>query len=139
MDKMNTFEDYIASAKRTLKAGDYLLAEEKIKKAMIENPHSPMVHNLYGILEELLKEDNLAHKHYLVANALDPAYKPAMRNLERISTFEERARKGYIDFGDISEQPEEERYIIEYDRNHIGHLKKKGRKCGGLAERKFNE
>ncbi|MDZ5724170.1 hypothetical protein [Acetobacterium sp. K1/6] len=128
MDRKKAFEEYMASAKRDLKTGDYFLAEEKIKKAMNENPHSPAVHNLYGILEELLKEENLAHKHYRAAIALDPAYKPAMRNLERISTFEERTRKGHIDFGDEPEQPEEDLYIIEYDRNHVGHLHKKNRK-----------
>lgn len=128
MDKMNAFEEYMAAAKKALKAGDYSLAEEKIKNAMNENPHSPRVHNLYGILEELLKEDNLAHKHYQVAIAFDPTYKPAMRNLERISTFEEHAVKAHIDFGDDPEQSEEELYIIEYDRNHVGHLRKKDRK-----------
>ncbi|WP_373484427.1 hypothetical protein [Acetobacterium sp.] len=128
MNKMNAFEEYVASAKQALKVGDYILAEEKIKKAMNENPHSPAVHNLYGILEELLKEDNLAHKHYRAANALDPAYTPAMRNLERISTFAERAKKAHIDFGDELEQSEEDLYIIEYDRNHVGHLRKKDRK-----------
>lgn len=128
MDKMNAFEEYIASAKKALKDGDYIAAEEQIKKAMNENPHSPGVHNLYGILEELLKEDNLAHKHYRAAIALDPAYAPAMRNLERISTFSERGRKAHIDFGDTPEQGEDDLYIIEYDRNHVGHLRKKDRK-----------
>jgi len=128
MDKRNAFEEYIASAKKALKAGDYVQAEEQIKKAMNENPHSPVVHNLYGILEELLKEDKLAHKHYRAAMALDPAYIPAMRNLERISTFEERARKAHINFGDKPEQIGEDLYIIEYDRNHVGHLRKKDRK-----------
>lgn len=128
MDRINAFEEYIASAKKALKDGDYIGAEEQIKKAMNENPHSPGVHNLYGILEELLKEDNLAHKHYRAAIALDPAYAPAMRNLERISTFSERGRKAHIDFGDTPEQGEDDLYIIEYDRNHVGHLRKKDRK-----------
>lgn len=128
MDKMNAFEEYIASAIKALKEEDYILAEEQIKKAMNENPHSPVVHNLYGILEELLKEDNLAHKHYRAAIALDPAYIPAMRNLERISTFEERGRKAYVDFGDTSGQGGNDLYIIDYDRNHVGHLRKKDRK-----------
>lgn len=128
MDKTNAFEEYIASARRALKEVDYTLAEEQTKKTMNENPHSPVVHNLYGILEELLKEDNITHKHYRAAIALDPAYAPAMRNLERISTFSERGRKAQIDFGDTSEQDGEDVYIIEYDRNHVGHLRKKDRK-----------
>lgn len=124
----HVFNDYIDAAKKALKAGDYIFAEENIKKAMIENPHSPSVHNLYGILEELLKEDNLAHKHYRAAYALDPTYKPASRNLERITAFEVRNSKKHIDFGDEPEDEEDTIYIIEYDQNHVGHLRKKDRK-----------
>ncbi|KNZ43532.1 tetratricopeptide repeat protein [Acetobacterium bakii] len=124
----NVFYDSIDAAKKALKEGDYTTAEESIKKAMIENPHSPAVHNLYGILEELLKEDNLAHKHYRAAYALDPTYKPAIRNLERITAFEVRNSKKHIDFGDQPEDEEDTLYIIEYDQNHVGHLRKKDRK-----------
>jgi Flp pilus assembly protein TadD len=122
------FDEYMALAKKALKNGDYNLAETEIKKAMNENPHSPEVHNLYGILEELLKEDDLAHKHYRAAYVLDPTYRPAIKNLERISTYEEHARKASIDFGDEPEAEEENLYIIEYDKNHVGHLRKKDRK-----------
>ena len=101
------------------------MAEEKIKKAMNANPHSPSVHNLYGILEELLKEDNLAHKHYRAAYALDPTFKPAIRNLERIAVFDSRKSKQHIDFDDAPFEEEEDLYRIEYDENHIGHLRKK--------------
>ena len=128
MDTMKDFEEYMTSARTALKAGDYLLAEAKIKQAMNENPHSPGVHNLYGILEELLNEDNLAHKHYRAAIALDPAYTPAMRNLERISTFADHARKAHVDFGNTPEQDGNDLFIVEYDRNHVGHLRKKDRK-----------
>jgi len=124
-DVFNDFEKYVALAKNALKEGQYPLAEEKIKEAMLENPHSPIVHNLYGILEELLKEDNLAHRHYRAAYALDPSYKPAVRNLERITIFQERPSKKHIDFGDEPEKEDENLYVIEYDKNHVGHLRKK--------------
>nr|WP_320024455.1 hypothetical protein [uncultured Acetobacterium sp.] len=124
-DYQNVFEESIDLAKKALEEGDYILAEEKIKKAMNGNPHSPISHNLYGILEELLKEDNLAHKHYRAAYALDPTYKPAIRNLERIAAFDARKNKMPIDFGDEPVEEEEDLYIIEYDKNHVGHLRKK--------------
>lgn len=124
-DYMNTFGEYIDLAKKALKEEDYSLAEERIKKAMNENPHSPIVHNLYGILEELLKEDNLSHKHYRAAYALDPTYKPAIRNLERISAFEKHTGKTHIDFGDQPEEEEDNLYIVEYDEKQVGHLRKK--------------
>ena len=125
-DTQRNFEDYIELAKTAIKAGDFPLAEANIKQAMAENPHSPVVHNLYGILEELLKEDNLAHRHYRAAYALDPTYQPAIKNLERISTSEERARKQPIDFGDeTADDDEESLYVVEYDSHHVGHLRRK--------------
>lgn len=127
-DYKNAFEENIELAKKSLKEGEYILAEEKIKKAMNENPHTPDVHNLYGILEELLKEDNLANKHYRVAYALDPSYKPAIRNLERIASFEDKMKNKPIDFGDEPEDEGEDLYVVEYDKNHVGHLHKKERK-----------
>ncbi|HEY5555522.1 hypothetical protein [Acetobacterium sp.] len=127
-DILNEFEKYVALAKNALKEGNYPWAEEKIKQAMFENPHSPIVQNLYGILEELLKEDNLAHRHYRAAYALDPSYKPAIRNLERITIFEEYPSKRHIDFGDEPEKEDENLYVIEYDENHVGHLRKKDKK-----------
>ncbi|MBU4439461.1 MAG: hypothetical protein KJ779_07845 [Firmicutes bacterium] len=127
-DYQNAFEESIDLAKKALKEGDYILAEEKIRKAMNENPHSPISHNLYGILEELLKEENLAHKHYRAAYALDPTYKPAIRNLERTAAFDARKNNMHIDFGDEPVEEEEDLYTIEYDKNHVGHLRKKERK-----------
>jgi tetratricopeptide (TPR) repeat protein len=125
-EPLRKFEKYITQAISSLKSGDLELAEENIKQAMAENPHSPAVHNLYGILEEFLKDDNLAHKHYRVAYTLDPTYKPAINNLERISTLEERARKQPIDFGDqIVASDEEALYVVEYDNHHVGHLRRR--------------
>lgn len=124
-DYQNVFDEYVDLAKKALKEGDFSLAEERIKKSMSESPHSPITHNLYGILEELLKEDNLAHKHYRAAYALDPTYKPAIRNLERISAFDDRTRKTNIDFGDAPEEEEDDLYVVEYDEKHVGHLRKK--------------
>ena len=70
------------------KEGNYSKAEKKIKQAMFKRPHSPEAHNLYGILEELQSNGNLVRKHYRAAYALDPTYKAATRNLERIINFE---------------------------------------------------
>ncbi len=123
-DYPNTYEKYIQLAMNNLKQNNYIQAEEYIKQAMLISPHSPVVHNLYGIFEELLMEANLACKHYRAAYALDPTYKPAIRNLERIVTFDCRCNKN-VDFGDQPEKAIKSPYVIEYDSNHVGHLCKK--------------
>lgn len=121
----DTYEKYIKTAISELNEGDYSKAEENIKRAMLERPHSPEAHNLYGILEELQSDGNLARKHYRAAYALDPTYKPATRNLERITTFEYYLYNKKIDYGDQPEVEPENPYIVVYDSNHVGRLCKK--------------
>lgn len=101
-DYLNDYDHYVRLAIKDLKENDYKQAEIDIKQAMLINPHSPVVHNLYGILEELLMQDNLARIHYRAAYALDPTYKPAIWNLDRISSFHYRYNKD-IDFGENPE------------------------------------
>lgn len=126
-DYSNNYQDCIKMAINALKVKFYSQAEENIKQAMVINPHSPIVHNLYGILEEFLMDDGLACKHYRAAYALDPTYKPAIRNLERITTFYSRCSKSSIDYGDQPEEEAENLYEIIYDKGNIGHLVKKER------------
>lgn len=58
-----------------------------IISAFSENPHAPEPHNLLGLWYEMKGDDDLARKHYRAAYALDPTYKPASKNLERVSTL----------------------------------------------------
>lgn len=92
---------------------------------MFENDHAPEPHNLLGILAETTGNLSLAGRHYRAAYDLDPTYKPAIRNLERITSFDYRVGNTNPDFGDKPEEKEIIRYIIEYDDQNIGHLRKK--------------
>lgn len=58
-----------------------------IISAFSENPHAPEPHNLLGLWYEMKGNEDLARKHYRAAYALDPTYKPASKNLERVSTL----------------------------------------------------
>ena len=68
----------------------------------------------------------MARKHYRAAYALDPAYRPAIRNLERISSFDFQIKGKPMDYGDEPDEIVESPYEIKYDDHHIGHLYKKG-------------
>jgi len=108
-----------------LKNKKYVEAERRIKRAMLLQPHSASVHNLYGVLEECLKDYKLAGKHYRAACALDPAYKASIRNLERITTFYDYDSRYEFDFGENEEEKESEvLYKIIYDAYKVGHLYK---------------
>ncbi|KUO73417.1 MAG: hypothetical protein APF77_09485 [Clostridia bacterium BRH_c25] len=125
IEAYNSFERNIEKAVNALRGKDYSTAQEYIGYAMLENNHAPEVHNLLGILAELTEDLSLAGKHYRAANALDPTYKPASKNLERITSFYYRVGNVNPDFGDKPEEEETIPYVIEYDDKNIGHFRRK--------------
>jgi tetratricopeptide (TPR) repeat protein len=121
------FERNIDRAVKALLAKEYSAAQDYINYAMLEDHNAPEVHNLLGALAELTGDLSLAGKHYRAACALDPAYKPASRNLERVTSLYFRAGDTNPDLGDKPEPEEILPYIIEYDNKNIGHLRKRGK------------
>jgi tetratricopeptide (TPR) repeat protein len=85
--KMDQLDKYIKEATSTLKNYEYEDAYKVIMQAIISNPNAPEPHNLLGIWYEFKGNNDLARKHYRIAYVLDPLYKPATVNLERVSTL----------------------------------------------------
>ena len=96
--EIKTFQEYLEFGKKCILEKNYDSAKEYLKKAIDENLEAPEPQNLLGVLYEY--EDDLftARKHYRAALELDPIYKPAIENLERVSSF--RYSKDGIIFGD---------------------------------------
>ena len=65
----------------------YQECKELITAAMGKYPHAPHPHNLIGILFEKMGDHHAAIKHFRAAWALDPAYLPARRNLDRFASY----------------------------------------------------
>ena len=117
----------IQKAIACINADRLVQAEECLRHAMQEDMSAPEPHNLYGILLECRGERLRAIRHYRAAYALDPACKPAERNLNRITTTVDTFSKDRCDFGDQSErEPEPEAYRVEYDERGVGHIRKPG-------------
>ena len=55
-------------------------ASEKLNKAILQDPASAPAHNAFGYLQERLLQKDLAEKHYLIANELDPKNSSAANN-----------------------------------------------------------
>ncbi|MDF2586356.1 MAG: hypothetical protein K0S41_197 [Anaerocolumna sp.] len=70
-----------------LQRHDYMNAYQSILKAVGIDPNRPEPQNLLGIMYEFKGDSVLARKHYRMAYVLDPIYKPATNNLERVSTL----------------------------------------------------
>lgn len=96
----NAFARTITDAIHLLRAHDCQTARARITDAIVLNVDAPEPHNLLGILNELTGDDIAARRHYRAAYALDPAYTPACRNLERLAVFEWGMQKRTFDYGD---------------------------------------
>lgn len=90
---------YTTRAANALKSNQKEEAYKIIIDALNAHPNSPEPQNLLGIWNEMNGNVDLARRHYRAAYALDPSYKPASRNLERLTHFFDKKREP-IDFGD---------------------------------------
>lgn len=83
----NEFEILISQCKKSILESDYETAEKHINEAFSLNNNSPKVHNLLGIIAEIKWDRELAIQHYRASLALESSYRPAIRNLEKITTY----------------------------------------------------
>lgn len=86
----------IELAKRHITDGMFADARATVKKAIAENPGHPEAYNLLGALNEIKGDHLEAVKFYHTAVDIDPTYKTAMSNLERITSWR---KYGTIDLG----------------------------------------
>lgn len=113
------FNNYIKEA--TSELHNYKLEEsyKTIIKALNANPSAPEPHNLLGIWYEFKGIDDLARKHYRAAYALDPTYKPASENLQRVCTIF-ASKTIPFDFGEDNLEKSEEDIIKEKGNDKSG-------------------
>jgi hypothetical protein len=100
----DAFVKAITHASDALRRNDIETSRMQIANAMSLNMDAPEPHNLLGILCELTGDDTSARKHYRAAYALDPTYKPACRNLERLVLGDWELHRNY-DYGVNSVEP----------------------------------
>lgn len=104
-----------------------LVAEEEygqciqlICEAMVHSPHAPHPHNLMGIVLERQGDHAMAMRHFRAARALDPAYAPALHNLDAYGTF---FSHGKCAFDEKDVAPSQQSNIeIYYDERGVGHV-----------------
>lgn len=96
--------------------------EKELKRYLADNPHSPIPHNLFGILMEIKNNHLLAMKHFRAAYALDPTYIPARMNMDgnELMTKDEFAYKE-----EDCIKNDDSPFKLVYDRHHVGHIVRK--------------
>jgi two-component system, OmpR family, alkaline phosphatase synthesis response regulator PhoP len=96
------YRSLIELTKRHISDRSFAVARETVRKAIASDPAQPEAYNLLGALLEI-KEDGLeAQKFYRAALDIDPTYRPARANLDRITTWDKR---GWIDLGTAERGP----------------------------------
>lgn len=100
--------------------------ESIITDAMKKFPHSPIPHNLLGILLEKMGDHQMAMNHFRAAWSLDSTFLPARKNLTSFGTFVPFAsnREVFYDENDCIEEKHGD-YYVEYDKYGIGRVKRR--------------
>jgi len=123
-EKTTPYMTKIKIAINALKSKDYELALISIKQAGLENQNLPEYHNLLGVIAEHNDDLSLACKHYRAAYALDPSYKPAINNLERITNYTSSRTENKPDLGENFELEVVSPSLFLYDLMNSTHKKK---------------
>ena len=91
------YQTLIDEARNRLREGDLESAWEFARRAVAVDPARVEAYNLLGALLEIRHDRLEAQKFYRAALDIDPTYRPAGENLERITTSH---RLGSIDLGE---------------------------------------
>ncbi len=101
--KMADYGSSIELAKRSIGNRHFDAAIEHARKAISLDPSRPEAFNLLGALLEIRGDRIEAQKNYRAALSLDPSYAPAIKNLERSTSWGGKRAKGIV-LEDIKEE-----------------------------------
>ncbi|MDF2615099.1 MAG: hypothetical protein K0S71_2885 [Clostridia bacterium] len=119
------FMKYISCSIKSIEHKDFETAKNYIQKSILQSIGAPQPFNLLGILEEYKGNLSQACKYYRASYALDPTYRAASNNLERVTGTQYMKKREHVDFGNrIDEDQDESEYYVEYDLNRVGHIKR---------------
>lgn len=101
--KVADYGSAIELAKRSIGNRHFNAAIEHVRKALCLDPGRPEAFNLLGALMEVRGDRIEAQKNYRAALSLDPSYAPAIKNLERSTSWGWKKAKGIV-LEDIKEE-----------------------------------
>jgi len=106
-DKAKSYDEHVELAKRAIGQREFDAAQEHVRQAIAADATKPEAFNLLGALIEMRGDWLEALKQYRAALAVDPSYKPADANLERVVSRHEKGRN--ISLGGEGDSKEDER------------------------------
>jgi len=100
-EKPADYRTLIDQSRNRIREGAFEAAWDTARRAVATDPARPEAYNLLGALLEIKHQGLEAQKFYRAALEIDPTYRPAGENLERITS---RRQIGPIDLGEGGEK-----------------------------------
>ena len=100
-EKPADYRTLIDQSRNRIREGAFEAAWDNARRAVATDPARPEAYNLLGALLEIKHQGLEAQKFYRAALEIDPTYRPAGENLERITS---RRQIGPIDLGEGGEK-----------------------------------
>ena len=101
-ERTDDYRSLIELTKRHISDRAFAPARETARKAIAADPAQPEAYNLLGALLEIKGAWLEAQKFYRAALDIDPTYKPAHANLDRVTSLD---KFGKIDLGPAKDAP----------------------------------
>jgi DNA-binding response OmpR family regulator len=94
--KVADYGTSIELAKRSIGNRHFDASIEHVRKAIFLDPTRPEAFNLLGALMEIRADRLEAQKNYRAALSLDPSYAPAIKNLQRSTSWSWKQTRGIV-------------------------------------------
>lgn len=94
-DQLSELDRLCFKVKELISTQAYVDAAEEIQQAMLAFPHSPVPHNLLGILLEKKGDHYTAMRHFRAAWSLEPSYLPVKHNLDVFGDYNAKGTCAY--------------------------------------------
>lgn len=108
-DRKPPFDFQLAEAKALLRAGNKEEARRAISRMLFWYPEHPHPYNCLGVLAEMNNHSDEAQKFYRAALDMQATFTPAQKNLERLTMWDRKESRIYLDMEDRNEDAESEK------------------------------
>lgn len=95
MESTESYDGLIELGKKAITDKEFDKARNYISQAIAKDATKAEAYNLLGVIFEMYDKKQEARKQYLAATNIDPTYKPAQRNLQRVTSWGSSGKMEY--------------------------------------------